>query len=163
VSRELLDRSSKRIETLLDRFGTFPPSTGARADAEELVRTISSLYGECLREIARALHERFGEAGTQALERSCADPLVASLLVAHGLHPVALEERVRRALESLGPTLRDNDADAQLLSVDEDAVTVRVDGAAEIVPMIEQAIFTAAPEVLEVRASGQTISLLNAI
>jgi hypothetical protein len=33
----------------------------------------------------------------------------------------------------------------------------------DVVSLVEQAVFTAAPEVLQVRAAGQTISLLGAI
>ena len=161
MSRELLDSSSKRVETLLDRFSAFPPSTGARADAEELVRVVSSLYGECLREITGALHEEFGERAHRVLERCCSDPLVASLLVTHGLHPVPLEERVRGAIDSVRPALRERGADAQLLTASEDVVEIRVDGMAEVVPIVEEAVREAAPEVLEMRAVGQTISLLS--
>lgn len=162
MSRELLDTSSRRVETLLNRFGTFPPSSGARADAEELVRVISSLYGECLRSIVQRLREDTGERANEVLERCCEDPLVASLLVTHGLHPVPLDVRVRRAIEALKPALQTRNADAQLLAVDEDVVSVRVDGMADVVSLVEQAVYAAAPEVLEVRCAGQTISLLGA-
>lgn len=161
MSRELLDSSSRRVEMLLDRFGTFPPSTGARTDAEDLVRTISSLYGESLRSIARTLREELGERGDAILERCCDDPLVASLLVTHNLHPMPLEERVRRAIDRIKPALEQKHANVELLSVDEDVVSVRVDGMSDVVPLVEQAVYAAAPEVLEVRAAGQTISLLG--
>jgi Fe-S cluster biogenesis protein NfuA len=158
---DLLSESSRRVETLLERFSAFPASTGARTDAEELVRVISALYGECLRRVIARIREQFKGAGDDALERCCDDPLVASLLVTHGLHPVPLERRVERALDALRPALREKGADVELLSVDEDVVAVRVDGMADLVPLVEQAIHAAAPEVLEVRAAGQTISLLG--
>lgn len=161
MSCELLDSSSRRVEMLLDRFGAFPPSTGARTDAEDLVRTISSLYGESLRSIARTLREELGERGDAILERCCDDPLVASLLVTHNLHPMPLEERVRRAIDRIKPALEQKHANVELLSVDEDVVSVRVDGMSDVVPLVEQAVYAAAPEVLEVRAAGQTISLLG--
>ena len=157
----MLDSSSRRVEMLLDRFSAFPASTGARSDAEDLVRTISSLYGECLRSIAQTLHEELGERGDAILERSCEDPLVTSLLVTHNLHPVPLEQRVRRAIERIKPALEQKHANVQLVSVDEDVVSVRIDGMADVVSLVEQAVYSAAPEVLEVRAAGQTISLLG--
>lgn len=143
-----LHESSRRVETLLDRFSLLPPATGARADAEELVRVLASLHGECLRRIVAAIDR-------DAIERLCADPLVASLLITHGLHPVPLEERVRRAIESI--------AGAELVSASEDCVDVRFNGSSNVVPAIEQAVFRAAPEVIEVRVAGQTISLLEVI
>lgn len=158
---DLLNESSRRVETLLDRFSAFPPSTGARGDAEELVRVISGLYGECLRRITHAVNDELGKRGRELLERACEDPLVASLLITHGLHPVPLDVRVRRAVDGLRPSLREKNADLELIEVNEDVVSVRVEGMADLVPLVEEAIHTAAPEVLEVRAAGQTISLLG--
>lgn len=158
---DLLNESSTRVQTLLDRFSAFPPTTGARADAEELVRTVSTLYGEGLRRMIGRLHEKFGDAAGGAVEACCADPIVASLLITHGLHPVPLDERVRRAIDSVRPELRAKGGDAELVSADEDVVSVRIDGMSELVPIVERAVFASAPEVLEVRAVGQTVSLLN--
>ena len=162
MSRELLDSSSKRIETLLDRFSAFPATTGARTDAEELVHVVSSLYGACLREVVEAMRLEFGERAAGLLEHCAGDPLIASLLVTHGLHPVSLDERVRCAVESVRDRLNEAHADAQVLSVDEDIVQIRVDGPADAVTVLEEAVHAAAPEVLEVRCVGQTISLLSA-
>jgi hypothetical protein len=143
---DLLHDSSRRVETLLDRFSLLPPATGARADAEELVRVVASLHGECLRRIASAMPK-------ELLEQCCADPLVSSLLVTHNLHPVPLDERVRRAIATV--------AGAELVSVSEDCVGVRLSGPSSAVSAIERAVHSAAPEVLDVRVTGQTISLLE--
>src|SRR5579884_1005036 len=142
---DALAQASRRVETLLDRFSAFPPSTGARADAEELVRVVSSLYGECLRRIIDATHADAGERADAWIERWCADPLIASLLITHGLHPVPLEQRVHRALDALRTELEAQGAAVELVSVDEDAVCVRVDGMADVVPRVEQAVHAAAP------------------
>ena len=158
---DLLNESSTRVQTLLDRFGLFPPSTGARADAEELVRVISSLYGEGLRRIVRVLRNELGSRADEVVESCCADPVVASLLVTHSLHPVPLEKRVRRALDAVRPELREKGGDVELLTADEDVVSVRIDGMADLVPIVERAVHLHAPEVLEVRTVGQTVSLLN--
>jgi uncharacterized protein YqgV (UPF0045/DUF77 family) len=158
-----LDDASKRIETLLERFAALPATTGARADAEELVRVVSNLHGTALRRVAQTLRDELGDdAAGAVLERCCEDPIVAGLFITHGLHPVPLRARVERAIESVREYLRERDADVELLSVDEDLVELRVDGVADVIPAIERAIFKAAPEVLEVRAAGQTISLLEA-
>ena len=158
---DLLNESSSRVQTLLDRFSLFPPSTGARTDAEELVRVISSLYGEGLRRMIGMLREELGANADDVVESCCADPIVASLLVTHGLHPIPLEERARRALDAIRPELRAKGGDAELLSADEDVVSVRIEGMADLIPIVERAIHLHAPEVLEVRTVGQTVSLLN--
>jgi len=157
-----LDDASKRVETLLERFNAFPSTTGVRADAEELVRVVSGLYGECLDSIAQTLQATLGKEEADALlERCCNDPVVASLLITHALHPVPLQERVKRALDGVRPYLQSHGADADIVHVDEDLVELRVTGMAEVIPKIESTIREAAPEVLEVRAVGQTISLLE--
>lgn len=153
-----LDDTSKRVETLLERFNAFPSTTGARADAEELVRVISGLYGEGLRRIVQALEDAHAE---NVIEECCADPLVASLLIAHGLHPVSLRVRVERAIDAIRPELQKQGGGVEIVSIDEDVVEVRVNGMADLIPRIERAVYEAAPEVLEVRATGQTISLLE--
>lgn len=153
TSESVLESASKRVETLLDRFSVFPPSTGARTDAEELVRIVSSLYGHALARIIESAQEQLGEQGAAFIERCCADPVVSSLLITHGLHPVPLEERVRAALLHF-----DN---AQIVSLSEDVAEIRVDGPEDLVPLIEQAVHRAAPEILDVRCVGQTISLLS--
>jgi hypothetical protein len=157
-----LDDTSKRVETLLERFNAFPPDTGARADAEELVRVVSGFYGDGLERIVDKLRETLGKEHADALlERCCSDPVVASLLITHRLHPISLQERVERAIASIRPYLRERNAGVEIVNVDEDLVEVRVSGLAEVIPRIESAIREAAPEVLDVRAAGQTISLLE--
>ncbi len=149
---DLFHESSTRVETLLDRFSAFPATTGARTDAEELVRIVSSLHGECLRRLVSALHDLSTEADA-FLERCCNDPLVAGILIAHGLHPVPLEQRVRVAVERAGG--------AQLVQATEDLVEVRIDGSEEKAQQVREAVHIAAPEVMDVRVVGQTISLLT--
>ncbi len=95
------------------------------------------------------------------LNRVATTLIVASLLITHGLHPVALDERVRRAIDAVRPELQAKGGDAELVSADEDVVSVRIDGMSDLVPIVERAVFSYAPEVLEVRAVGQTVSLLN--
>lgn len=161
MSAEILDASSRRVEDLLARFDAFPASTGARADAEELVRAVSGAYGAALERIVRTLYENAGARAEDVLVRCCDDPLVATLFIAHGLHPVPIEARVRAAIESVRPYVAANGGALELLSVNEDEVVVRLDGMADLLAKIERAVFEAAPEVLRVRAVGQTISLLE--
>jgi hypothetical protein len=150
---DVLYESSKRVETLLDRFSAYPPATGARTDAEEIVRVVSGLYGECLRRMVSVLREDMGEHATALLKRCCEDPLTASLLITHELHPVPLEQRVEDAISRF--------EGVRAVTITEELVELRVDGPADLVPKVEQAIYAAAPEVLAVRAAGATISLLD--
>lgn len=67
---------------------------------EQIVRRIVALYAAGL---ARLIdHARTaGARGPDLDDLLVEDPLVASLLVLHGLHPLPTEERIRRVLESL--------------------------------------------------------------
>lgn len=161
---DLLQETGERVEALLKHFGAFPPSTHAREDAEELVQRVSALYGEGLRRLLQALKNELGERAHEVLEPACSDTIVTALLVTHALHPVPLEERVRRAVESVLPYMKSHGGGVEILSIDEDAVDVKLQGScdgctasqATLKDALERAIFAAAPEVLQVRAAEPT-------
>ncbi|NMO57769.1 NifU family protein [Actinoplanes sp. TBRC 11911] len=80
---------------------------------EELAGSLVGLYGDGLARIVAAL-------GPQRVAELCRDPLVASLLLVHDLHPVPMEERIRVALDGV---------DADYLGIDEAGVVrLRVRG-----------------------------------
>ena len=70
------------------------------------------------------------DAAPTFMRRLADDPLVASLLVVHGLHPDGLRQRVAAALEKVRPFLGGHGGDVELLDVDED-VGVRARGKEE--------------------------------
>lgn len=158
---DLLKETGERVEALLEHFGAFPPSTNARADAEELLQSVSALYGEGLRRLLQALRNELGDAAPEVLQRSCSDTIVTALLVTHGLHPVPLDERVRHAVDTVLPYMQSHGGGVEILNITEDAVDVRLQGScdgcsasqATLKDALERAIFAAAPEVLEVRAA----------
>lgn len=163
-SQDLLKETGERVEALLQHFGAYPPSTNARADAEELLRSVTTLYGEGLRRLVQALRNELGERADGVLKASCSDTIVTALLVTHGLHPLPLEERVRTAVDSVLPYMRSHGGGVEILAISEDAVEVRLQGScdgcsasqATLKDALERAIFAAAPEVLEVRAAEAT-------
>ena len=63
-----------------------------------------------------------GEAGAEIAGLAGADPVVASVLLLYGLHPLDFETRVRRAIEKARPALRSYGSDAELSSVNAGAV-----------------------------------------
>ena len=62
------------------------------AAAEELVGLLVGLYGDGLGRIVAVLGEQ-GEAGEAMLAKLADDPLVESLLLLHGLHPLDVDAR----------------------------------------------------------------------
>lgn len=109
----------------------------AGALGEELAVCLVGLYGDGLSRIAAAL-------GPDRVADLCRDPLVASLLLVHDLHPVPVDERIRDALAG---------SDADYLGMDEAGVVrLRVRaagrgcGSQSAVRDIETVVRRAAPE-----------------
>ena len=73
----------------------------ARTTALELLQSMMDLHGAVVSRIVEVLDA--SEAGRTSLAKLGNDPLVCGLLVLYGVHPVALEERVARAVESAPP------------------------------------------------------------
>ena len=69
-----------------------------------------------------------GEAGAGDARLVGADPVVASVLLLYGLHPLDFETRVRRAIEKVRPALRSYGSDLELRGVNAGAVRIRVRG-----------------------------------
>jgi Fe-S cluster biogenesis protein NfuA/nitrite reductase/ring-hydroxylating ferredoxin subunit len=146
--RELIGR----VEGLLGELeGVADPA--ARDLALETVQAVLELYGAGLERIV----DRAGELQTTAL---AADELVEHLLLLHGLHPVAVEERVRAALDGVRPYLGSHGGDVELVGVDGGVALVRMQGSCEGCPAsamtlklaIEEAVLKAAPDVERVEA-----------
>lgn len=94
-SRNLRDMGA-RVEDLLGRIRAADPAVAGLA--EELVGLLVDLYGEALSHVVDLVDDPH-------LERIIDDPLLASLLLLHGLHPHSMEERVERALDRIRPGL----------------------------------------------------------
>jgi Fe-S cluster biogenesis protein NfuA len=146
---------SARIEALVAELETLP-DPAVRSRVEELVRLLLRLHGEGLARMLAVLSDQH-QAAHPAIERFTADPLVASLLMLHDLHPHDLPTRIAKALDILRPTLG-TQAGLTLLGVNDEAVRVRLDVAAggcgnsleSIRAAVATAIRDAAPDVREV-------------
>lgn len=162
--------AGQRIEALLDELATIGDPT-VRERAEQVVRLLLELYGAGLARIV----ETVVEDGGPVADRLVADPLVASLLILHDLHPVDLNTRVERALESVRPYLGSHAGGVTYLGVDDEGVAhLQLEGSCSDCPSssitvkhsIEKAILEAAPEVVlvavqEVDKSASAATLLQ--
>jgi Fe-S cluster biogenesis protein NfuA len=152
--------SAAKIEELLER-ATGLTDPGARATALELVQSFMDLQGAAVARIVDILSES-GESGRNALAKLGKDPMVCGLMVLYGVHPVALEDRVKGAIEQVAPQLRKNSANVELVDVTESAVHIKIETTAQgcgsspdaAKQLVEQAIRGAAPEIAEVIAEG---------
>jgi Fe-S cluster biogenesis protein NfuA/nitrite reductase/ring-hydroxylating ferredoxin subunit len=143
-----------RIEELLEHLESSLDGP-AFEQVQDVVSLVTELYGGGL---ARIL-ELSGE-DSSLRERMADDELVASLLVLHDLHPLGLEDRVRRALESVRPYLGSHGGDVEVLGIDSEqgVVTLRMlgscDGCASssvtLELAVQAAIEEAAPEIVRI-------------
>jgi len=151
--RERINQAGERIEALL----TASAAGGALAQerAEELMHVVVDLYGAGLERLLEVLHDA-GRLDDTALDALAADPLVAGLLLVHGLHPDDMNTRVARALDEVRPYVGSHGGDVELVDItDEGVVRLRLAGlgvgcgsaATTVEAAVQGAIRDAAPEV----------------
>jgi Fe-S cluster biogenesis protein NfuA/nitrite reductase/ring-hydroxylating ferredoxin subunit len=135
----------------------------ARSCAEELAGALMGLYGEGLERIFEAL-EAEGPSTAALRERLSDDGVVASLMLIHGLYPVALEARVREALDSVRPYMESHGGNVELLGIEDGIAKLRLEGSCNGCPAsastmelaIEQALQDAAPDLEGIDVEGVT-------
>lgn len=96
------EEAGRRVEEVLDRLTrNGDPETGAAA--EELVRVLMDFYGAGLARVMHHLERTPDGTGPHPALRTAllGDPLVASLLALHDLHPEDTEARIGRALDGV--------------------------------------------------------------
>jgi hypothetical protein len=120
---ERLQSESLEIERLLGEIQTLVPAP-AWQRIEAVIGRVVRLYGAGL---GRALaHARAAGAAPESFrELVSSDDLLASLLVLHGLHPLPVDERVRRALAAARRELGIADDDLELVSLSSNRVELR--------------------------------------
>lgn len=163
-----LARMASRLEELLAGFGAAEEHGGARARAEELVRTVVALYGEGLERLLSVLDVELGDRADELFAHLCDDKLIEGLLCLHGLHPIPLETRVAAAIESVLPYIKSHRGNMELSRIEGDIVYLRLEGSCDGCPgstatlklAVERAIIERAPEIREVRAEESTLRVL---
>jgi Fe-S cluster biogenesis protein NfuA len=127
-----------------------------RASAKALVQLLLDLHAVGLERVMEVVAKN-GDAGQRTIDDFGRDPLVSSLLVLYGLHPLDLETRVAQAVEKLRPKVRKGGGELELLSNENDSGVVRVQlqvtghscgsRAKTLKAMVEEALFEAAPDI----------------
>jgi Fe-S cluster biogenesis protein NfuA/nitrite reductase/ring-hydroxylating ferredoxin subunit len=164
-SERLLARVQE-LQQLLESAG----ESVSRDLAQELVSGVVEMYGAGLERILDSLLAE-GKDGERLAAELAEDPLVATLLLIHDLHPVPLEDRVRSALESVRPYMESHGGDVELLSLQDGVARISLRGScsdcsASSVTLelaIKQALEEIAPDLdaLEVEGVAPQISGLE--
>jgi len=159
--RELTERAAQ-IGSLLERIESLP-DPALRATAAEILQGLLALYGAGLARMLAIIRQADEpSAGARVLAAFAADDLIAHLLLLHDLHPVAVEMRVARALESVRPYLQSHGGNVELIGVDGGVARLRLQGSCHGCPSstmtlklaIEEAILKAAPDLDGIDAEG---------
>src|SRR5579875_472 len=120
---ELLLERVQGLQERLERDGE--PRT--RELADQLLGAVVELYGAGLERILALLQREAADGERLALALS-EDPLVATLLLIHDLHPVPLERRVQEALDSVRPYMESHGGSVELLSVADGVARIHLRG-----------------------------------
>lgn len=166
------DRSTEDAQQLVDRVEDLQArleSSGdspAREVAEQLLSALVQMYGAGLERILTALFEG-GPEGERIAGSLADDPLVATLLLIHDLHPVSLEQRVQQALDSVRPYMESHGGNVELLSLERGVARLHLQGScsdcsASSVTLelaIKQALEEMAPDLEGLEVEGVTAEL----
>jgi Fe-S cluster biogenesis protein NfuA/nitrite reductase/ring-hydroxylating ferredoxin subunit len=152
---------SARVEELLEAL-TSGGFGGAAPAAEELVGLLVGMYGDGLARILTVLADQPG--GLPMIDALAEDPLVESLLLLHGLHPLDVDARIQRALDRVRPYLGSHAGGVEYLGVFDGVARLKLEGSCHGCPSstvtvelaITGAVQEAAPEVTEVKVEGMT-------
>jgi Fe-S cluster biogenesis protein NfuA/nitrite reductase/ring-hydroxylating ferredoxin subunit len=112
----------ERVQTLQEQLDNSGADPAVLDLAGELVSAVVEMYGEGL---ARILSTPDGERLAVAMSE---DPVVATLLFIHDLHPVPLEQRVQDALDTVRPYMESHGGNVELLGVEDGVARIHLQG-----------------------------------
>ena len=152
-----------KVQRIGELVGELENIEGAetRASAKALVQLLLDLHAVGLERVMEIVAKGH-DAGQSTIDELGRDPLVSSLLVLYGLHPLDLESRVAQAVERVVPRVRKGGGELELLSNENGVVQLqlRVTGhncgstGNALRTMVEDALYEAAPDVSQLLIVG---------
>jgi hypothetical protein len=144
-----LNQLSTQIEDLVQRI-EFIADPAVRANVVALLQSLMELHRTALARLTDLLsHE--GEPGQRILNHLANDELFGGLLLLYELHPEGLEARVERAVQKMQEHFVSSGDTVVLLGVDDGIVRIRVTGSTATDKTIEDFIYLAAPDVVQIK------------
>ena len=124
-----------------------------RTSAKALVQLLLDLHAAGLERVMEII-AKHDAPGLPTIDDLGRDPLVSSLLVLYGLHPLDFESRVAQAVEKVRPHVRKGGGELQLLGTESGVVRLQLHltghGCAStgktLKTMVEDALYEAAPD-----------------
>jgi Fe-S cluster biogenesis protein NfuA len=125
----------------------------SRTGAKTLVQLLLDLHSTVLERVMEIV-AKDDASGQRTIDDLGRDPLVSSLLVLYGLHPLDMESRIAQAFDRLRPRVRKAGGETELLGIELGIVRVhaQVVGHAcgstgnALRTMVEDALYEAAPD-----------------
>lgn len=141
----------------LDNF-TDPES---RASAKALVQLLLDVHSVGLERVLDIV-AKDGNSGQHTIDDLGRDPLVSSLLVLYGLHPLDLESRVAQAVNKVRPEVRKAGGELELLQNENGVVRLRIEVTGHgcgstgntLKALVEDAMYEAAPDISQLTLEG---------
>ncbi|MDQ2783807.1 MAG: NifU family protein [Chloroflexota bacterium] len=154
------EQRMERLDALIQETETFT-DPAARAVTEEVVQALLELHGSSIERMLEIVVAA-GDAGEPIMAEIIADDKTRNLLLLHGLHPVAMEERVRQALDRVRPYMASHGGYVELRGIEEGVVYLRLEGSCHGCPSslltlqlsIEKEIMALAPDVAGIEVEG---------
>lgn len=149
-----IDKLVSEIETLAD--------PDHRKRSIELVSLLMEMHGTGIDRMLTLIRHSDGS-GEAIIDAFGADPLIGSLLMLYGFHPVGLRARVHLALDKVRPYLTTHHGNVELVDIDDQGiVTLRLQGSCHGCPSsemtlknaIEEAIYEFAPDIGGLHVEG---------
>lgn len=167
VNTFMTDQDEKNFQTKVQRIGDLVRSLEnisdpeSRAGAKALVQLLLDMHSVGLERVLEIVADG-GESGHRTIDDLGRDPLVSSLLILYGLHPLDLEARVVQAVEKVAPKVRKGGGQLELIAVKVDVVNLHlsVTGHAcgstgkTLKALVEAAMYEAAPDMTALVIEG---------
>lgn len=133
----------------------------ARVGAKALMQLLLDLHGVGFERVLEVVAKN-GDTGQQIIDDLGRDPLVSSLLVLYGIHPLDLDSRIARAVEKVRPQVRKGGGELELLSNQEGVVKLRIQVTEHacgstgktLRKIVEDALYEAAPDMNSLQIEG---------
>jgi len=125
----------------------------ARASAKALVQLLLDLHGAGMERVMEIVAKN-DESGQRTIDDLGRDPLVSSLLVLYGLHPLDVESRVAQAVDRVRPQVRKGGGELDLLGIEAGVVRLQLQVTGHgcsstgktLKKLVEDALYEAAPD-----------------
>lgn len=154
------EQRMERLDALIQEIETFT-DPAARSVAEEVVQALLELHGGSIERMLEIVVAA-GDSGQPIMEEILTDDTTRNLLLLHGLHPVAMEDRVRQALDRVRPYMASHGGYVELRGIEDGVVHLRLEGSCHGCPSslltlqlsIEKEIMDLAPDVAGIEVEG---------